>query len=275
MNDKELIENFEKSLKPRISKSSFPSLEKGGFYGWYKYKLKKYIEDKKKQSGELTSRDDLFMNFGSLIHKAILEPDTLGEIMVVPSINWTTKDGKAQKEEIVNFVSRDFRKNFVTSESEFATATNIAKSIKNSEHSWVLDEANETESYHEVELSDGIILNGFIDLISHEKKKIIDIKTAEFFDDDIIYMTIRNSKFEPYVYRQISMCDDYDYEWLLVETAYPYRTRIVGMSPVSESAIFKKGKSLIKDFTEAWKDFSKTGKIFLERRTIELKRWDV
>lgn len=217
-----------------ISKSSLWEINKSPLH--FRYKM------------DNPQTDTAALLFGRAVHKFVLEEDDFwNEFIVLPSnIDRRTKDGK----EMYNtFILKAADKDIIQ-ESDFVEIKAISDSIKSVPDAWELLQGEHEVSYFWTDDLTGEKCKCRPDVINHEKKLIVDLKTTDSCEDNHFERSAKKYgyKLQAGMYREgvfQNTFEEYGFKFVAVEKKPPYAVRIYNCTPEYIDQGYDKFRELI------------------------------
>ena len=216
-----------------ISKSSLWEINKSPLH--FKYKM------------DHPQTDTAALLFGRAVHKFVLEEDDFwNEFAVAPICDRRTKDGK---ETWTNFELSSSGKDIIA-QSDFDEIKAISDSIKSVPDAWELLQGEHEVSYFWTDDMTGEKCKCRPDVINHEKKLIVDLKTTDSCENNHFECSAKKYgyKLQAGMYREgvfQNTFEEYGFKFVAVEKKPPYAVRIYNCTPEYIDQGYDKFRELI------------------------------
>lgn len=216
-----------------ISKSSLWEINKSPLH--FKYKM------------DHPQTDTAALLFGRAVHKFVLEEDDFfNEFAIAPICDRRTKDGK---ETWTNFELSCVGKDIIT-QSDFDEIKAISDSIKSVPDAWELLQGECEQSYFWTDDMTGEKCKCRPDVINHEKKLIVDLKTTDSCENNHFERSAKKYgyKLQAGMYREgvfQNTFEEYGFKFVAVEKKPPYAVRIYNCTPEYIDQGYDKFRELI------------------------------
>lgn len=216
-----------------ISKSNLGEIDKSPLH--FRYKM------------DNPQTDTVALLFGRAVHKFVLEEqDFFNEFAIAPNVDRRTKEGKA---EWCNFEMSIVDKDIIT-QSDFETIQAIKTSIKSVPDAWELLQGEYEQSYFWVDSMTGEKCKCRPDVINHDTKLIVDLKTTDSCENNHFERSAKKYgyKLQSGMYREgvfQNTFEEYGFKFVAVEKKPPYAVRIYNCTPEYIDQGYDKFRELI------------------------------
>lgn len=179
-----------------------------------------------KKDGLIPAMTTPAMRMGSLVHRAVLEPDTMGEFVTRPeSIDYRTKDGKAWRDDNADKI--------ILSHDDACTIGAIVDSVWSHPIAKRIFKNAQTEQCIFAEDADGMIRKGRLDALV-EGSSIPDLKTSASADPQEFEKSIGKFRYHVQAAYYLDLCalvgiDKRDFVFVVVEKEAPYAVAVYSL----------------------------------------------
>lgn len=185
--------------------------------------------------------------FGRAVHKFVLEESYFwNEFVIAPICDRRTVAGKAEWNEFALYSQgRD-----IITQSDFDEIKAISDSIKSVPDAWELLQGKVEQSYFWTDNMTGESCKCRPDVINHEKKLIVDLKTTDSCEDNHFERSAKKYgyKLQAGMYREgvfQNTFEEYGFKFVAVEKKPPYAVRIYNCTPEYIDQGYDKFRELI------------------------------
>jgi len=194
--------------------------------------------------------------FGSLVHALCFSPKQVAdEYIMAPYEDWRTKEAREWKQ-----AQTDAGK-AVIKEADWQRAEDMKEAIMESEYIFGLGACDyEVAAFGKI---GDTVIKGMVDILPHKGEKLVDLKTTNSLgtEKDLARLVMSfGYHWQAAVYLDLvnglTGQNRTEFEFLFVETSYPYETAVVGLSP----DFIQKGREGYMNAVAKWQDAVSTRK---------------